>query len=657
MKIAIFTDNFYPELSGISDSIITTAKELAKLGHTIKFFVPEYSKKNFQTAGLKYKKEIDLGDNITITRLFAFPFIGPTKQARMVIPIGIRTLAIRKFNPDIIHSHLFFGVGIEALIASKILGIPFIGTNHTAITEFLKYAPFKNNWLKKISIKYVNWYYGKCQFVSAPSQSVFDEMKRNGFNIKHEIISNPIELDIFNKPKKINNIDEKKIYKKTFRLNDKTIVCVGRLAPEKNIDIIIKAIAIVKKIIPDITLIIAGHGTSSQLLENLVEKLKLTDNVRFLGTLNHKDLSNLYKASEIFTIASTSETQSMALIQAMACKLPVIGVRARALPEYIGDRGILIKPGDIKMLAQKIVFLLGDSKLRDELGEQGFQFVQNFSQKNIALKWGKIYQKNINNLGKMKLSIIIPAHNEQEYIAQCLKSIKKDAKTVSEDIEIIVVNNACTDNTKEIALSFPGVSVVDENRRGLSMARQAGFRASTGDLIANVDADTIMPSGWTKKVLREFTKNDNLVALSGPYVYYDRSFLMNVFIWLSYYSIGYLSHLINHHILKIGALLQGGNFILKKSALEKISGFNTDIKFYGEDIDIARRIQKQGRVKFTFLLPMKTSARRFTQDGTIKTAIKYIINYFWVIFFKKPFRYKYTYVGESNQFSKYKKDD
>ncbi|MBU2082272.1 glycosyltransferase [Patescibacteria group bacterium] len=393
MKIAIFSDNFYPELSGISDSIITTAKALAKLGHEICFFVPDYSEKNFKTASIESKREIDLGERISIKRLFAFSYPGPTKQSRAVIPTGFRTFTIKKFKPDIIHTQLFFGAGLEALMAAKILKVPLVGTNHTAISEFIRNAPIKGKWLEKAGLKYVNWYYGKCSFISAPSQSVFEEMEKFGFKTNHEVISNPVNAGIFS----VSTEYDINVLKNKFGINDKTLVYAGRLAPEKNIDIIIKAVALVKKKIPSVTLAMAGHGVSLEAIKKLAKELDVQENVKFLGVISQFDLANLYRASEIFTITSTSETQSMTLIQAMACGLPVIGVRARALPEYIENNGILIEPGDFKGLSEKIIELLENQSLRAELGEHGLKFVQKFSDKNIALKWEEIYKREIVN--------------------------------------------------------------------------------------------------------------------------------------------------------------------------------------------------------------------------------------------------------------------
>lgn len=240
----------------------------------------------------------------------------------------------------------------------------------------------------------------------------------------------------------------------------------------------------------------------------------------------------------------------------------------------------------------------------------------------------------------MKLSFVIPAYNEESYIGDCLKSIFKEMESQSFDVEIIVVNNASSDRTKAVALSWSGVKVVDEKRKGITYARQAGFMASKGDLIANIDADTRLPDGWLEKVFSEFSKNDNLVALSGPHIAYDLPRIARMGFWI-FYGLGYAAYIINHYLVKKGAMLQGGNFILRRAALEKIGGFDLKISFYGEDSDIARRIQKIGRVKFTFKLPIYASGRRLKKEGVVKAGLKYAINYLWIIFRKKPFSKEY----------------
>lgn len=251
-----------------------------------------------------------------------------------------------------------------------------------------------------------------------------------------------------------------------------------------------------------------------------------------------------------------------------------------------------------------------------------------------------------NRFINMKLSIVIPAYNEENYIGKCLSSVVKAVEAVPHQVEVIVVNNASVDRTRDIILGFQNVKLVDEPRKGLPQARQSGFEATTGDLIANIDADTLVPAIWIDYVMSEFAKNPNLVALSGPYIYYDRS-KFNNFLVKMYYCLGYFMHVMNHHVFHVGAMIQGGNFVLRRTALEKIGGYDTSIKFYGEDADIANRISKVGRVKFTFSLPMYTSARRFDKEGLWKTGWKYFMSFLSIMWRKKPANDEYTYVGAS----------
>jgi len=235
----------------------------------------------------------------------------------------------------------------------------------------------------------------------------------------------------------------------------------------------------------------------------------------------------------------------------------------------------------------------------------------------------------------MKLSFAIPAHNEEAMIGGCLESVLTELKGNDYDVEIIVVDNASTDRTSQVAGSFDGVRVVSQPRKGLTWARHAGFLASTGDLIANIDADTRLPKGWLDTVYKEFSENENLVALSGPHVFYDMPKTVNASVRLFYYF-GYLSYLINYYLLKNAGMLQGGNFIVKKSAMEKIGGYSLDFDFY-EDTDIAHRIHKHGHVKFTFKLPIYASGRRLKKEGLVKSGAQYALNYFWILMFKKPY--------------------
>lgn len=241
-----------------------------------------------------------------------------------------------------------------------------------------------------------------------------------------------------------------------------------------------------------------------------------------------------------------------------------------------------------------------------------------------------------------KLAFVIPAYNEEALIGKCLESVVAEIARSGADAEIIVVNNASSDRTGEIARSFPTVRVVDEPAKGLVNARDAGFAASAGfELIANIDSDTIVPPGWLDTVLSEFKRDPKLVCLSGPYVYYDMSawsrFLVGMF-----YGLTWLIYVINRYVLRVGSVVQGGNFVFKRAAWEQVGGYDRSIQFFGEDTDVAVRLSKVGGVKWTFALKMMTSGRRLEKEGVFRTAGTYTLNFFWVTFRGKPATKEYT---------------
>jgi len=399
MKIAVFSDNFYPELSGISDSLVEQASELSRLGHQIDFFVPCYGEKDFAVSHLPYK-EIEIGKNVSIHRLFALPFPAPTKQGRMILPTFLRWIALQKKHPDIIHTHLFFGAGFEGLLASFFLHKPLIGTSHTPLTEFLKYSPIKAKFLNNFALRFVSWYYNRCDFVTAPSQSILDEMKQYGFYKPSRVISNPIDLNHFFPAKE----DEQANLKKEFGLDSFVVLYTGRLAQEKKIDDIIRAIAILKEKIPGLCLVITGHGDVEDSLRTLAQELNIVEKVKFFGTVSNTDHAHIYQASDIFAIMSTAETQSLSMMKAMATGIPPIGANARGLAEYIHDNsnGYLIDPGDYQALAEKILFLYEHPEERKRLGEGGIATVKQFSRTKIAKEWETLYTNVIDTFNQIK---------------------------------------------------------------------------------------------------------------------------------------------------------------------------------------------------------------------------------------------------------------
>ncbi len=236
----------------------------------------------------------------------------------------------------------------------------------------------------------------------------------------------------------------------------------------------------------------------------------------------------------------------------------------------------------------------------------------------------------------IRMSFVVPAYNEEALLPSCLAAIRAEIERTGIEAEVIVVNNASTDRTADIAAATPGVRLVHEPTKGLVQARKAGFEASSGELVANIDADTLLPPGWLARVMAEFARDPELVTVSGPYDYYDVPFRIRAAARV-FYLVGFGTYSFNRYVLRVGSMVQGGNFVLKRDALIRAGGFDPTFTFYGEDTDIARRMNRVGRVKFTWALMAKSSGRRLRGDGLIMTGVRYSANYLWATYFRKPF--------------------
>jgi glycosyltransferase involved in cell wall biosynthesis len=235
----------------------------------------------------------------------------------------------------------------------------------------------------------------------------------------------------------------------------------------------------------------------------------------------------------------------------------------------------------------------------------------------------------------MKISIIIPAYNEEKLLPRCLESIF--SSNLPENYEVIVVNNASIDKTEEEAKKFEKVTLIFESQKGVTRARQAGYLASSGDILVFFDADTKISKNWFDIAINKFKNDPELMGVSGPYHYDNISkpaiFLESIYnnilmpagerIWQGVFRQG-------------GIMLLGGNFAVRREVLDQIGGFDTDLDFYGEDTNLTRRVAKIGRIEYLNKLFVESSPRRFVGDGCVKVATKYVFNFLGEWIFKKP---------------------
>ena len=229
------------------------------------------------------------------------------------------------------------------------------------------------------------------------------------------------------------------------------------------------------------------------------------------------------------------------------------------------------------------------------------------------------------------VSVVIPAYNEEKYLPLCLASIRK--QDYAAEYEVIVVDNASKDNTARIARDW-GARVVYEGKRSPACARQKGAEASTGDIIAFIDADTQAPPYWLSTIVSRFVRETKTVVVSGPYVYCDAGRIAKIFSYINFISMN-IDQLFRT-VLNKGSAIWGCNFAVRRSALLKVGGFDTSIRFYGEEYELSLRLKKAGKGNIIPRLFVLTSARRLKRIGVVNQYWNWIVDYFSVLFWYEP---------------------
>src|SRR5690349_12852393 len=233
----------------------------------------------------------------------------------------------------------------------------------------------------------------------------------------------------------------------------------------------------------------------------------------------------------------------------------------------------------------------------------------------------------------MTIAVVVCAYNEAELLAACLHSLLAQTRPAD---DLIVINNASTDETGAVARAVPGVRVIDEPMKGLVVARETGRRETKADVLAYIDADCRAPITWLESVEARFASPTAPVAVTGPYRFYDWDWSGRTLIRLYDKLVAPLTHFAVHHAMGLGAILYGGNFAVRAHALAAIGGFDRTIEFHGEDTNLGRRLTPIGRVDIASDCWVWTSARRYRAMGKRAVFGLYVRNFWSEILRHRP---------------------
>lgn len=372
MKIAIFSDTFFPQINGVASVARGSAESLVGLGHEVMVFVPVATKNRHLLQSLKYK---------VVPLLSAPIYFYPGERA--VLPFSLTAWReLKNFKPDVIHSHTPFGAGWFAVLISKILGIKLVGTHHTFYDHYLKHVRLDYSAPRKLSWTYTNLYYNACDLVLSPTESLKNELVSHGLRKPCKILINPIDTETFHPV----SSEEKEILKKKFSISGPSVVYMGRLSYEKSIDQVIHAFAKVCQEFQGITLMIVGDGPEKSALMELCKTLDISSSVVFTGVLRGSKLAEALSANEIFVTASASENMPLSTLEGQACGLPLLAVSEKGMREIVeeGVNGFLSPANDILSMSVNILKIFKDPELLQKMSSASRKSAEKYSERGVT---------------------------------------------------------------------------------------------------------------------------------------------------------------------------------------------------------------------------------------------------------------------------------
>lgn len=385
LRIGLFTDVYYPFISGVVVAVDTLRKALEEQGH--KVYIISINN------DLKNNKYIKKGNCIKIPGTpigvmdFSFRFTYPYKSIKY----------IKDLKLDLIHSHTEFSMGMFAKSIAKKLNIPMVQTFHTLYEDGINYItkgyfPKTSKGILKMYMK--TFFNNTIKEVIVPTDKTKDFLKQR-YHLKQNIniIPNGIDTKKFDY-KKISKKDILKL-KKLYRINDNDFVVswIGRLGYEKRVDYLIDGFKYVVKNKKNVKLLIVGTGPEEKKLKELVTKLNLDNYVIFTGRIDYEQINRYYNLSNVILSASHFETQGLTLIEAFAASVPVVVIDDKSFTPIVKNRynGMIFKTK--KEYAKCIEYLIDNKNEYEKMKENAYNFSNNFSLATFANKIISVYER------------------------------------------------------------------------------------------------------------------------------------------------------------------------------------------------------------------------------------------------------------------------
>ena len=411
MKIALFSDTYLPDINGVATSTHILRNELMKLGHEVLVVTSELpSDSDYED---EYDSNILRVPGLEIQALYGY------RACNIYSFKGMKE--IKRFRPEVIHVQTEFGIGIFGRIAGENLDVPVVYTYHTMWEDYSHYVnPINSETVdsvvKKVITKISKFYGNKCEELIVPSKKTKDALMHYGLTQKEINISpTGLELDRFDVQHKNEQLCQELVQK--YGLQDKFVLTfLGRIAPEKSIEVIIDALKEVVKENDQIRCLIVGGGPQLEELKTYVQSDQINDYIIFTGPQSGEFVPAHYHVSDMFISASLSETQGLTYIEAMASHIPVIARYDDQLADVIEDG----KNGFFFKQKEELPGLILKAMSMDlsSMKKCALEKAKNFSGETFANKVIEVYHKAllIKNYSYVVKSIIPTKNMKNEVV-------------------------------------------------------------------------------------------------------------------------------------------------------------------------------------------------------------------------------------------------
>jgi len=371
----MLSESYVPRVSGVVTSLTSYARALRAEGHRVVIAAPGYRGHH--------------DDDPDVLRL---PSVRTPAQPDfpLAFPLRPRLLGDPRIQAaDVVHAHTPFIMGRLALSVARRLGRPLVFTHHTLYHEYVHYVPWLSPRLtRRAVLRWVRDFANRCDLVIAPSGVIQGMLRRQGVTARIEVLPTG-SID----PAQSARLDGRGVRPRYgIPPGVPLLVTVSRLAPEKSVDLLLRAFQQVTEP-PGAYLLVVGGGPSAASLEALARELGIAERIRFTGALPHEGALETMAGADLFVFASQTETQGVVLVEAMAAGLPAVAVGAAGAAEVVrdGESGLLVGP-DAAALATAVSRLLGDGPRRTAFGRRAREIAADYAISMLARRLVTLYE-------------------------------------------------------------------------------------------------------------------------------------------------------------------------------------------------------------------------------------------------------------------------